>query len=1593
MKKCMTFICLLALLFQVLPGLAMADDAGLDDQAENEAIRVEAENYTSISPADIQHSSDVRAIVLNGSTEISNNDILFMYKSSATDGGIAAGGYTVSYSVMAPAAGAYSLEIVASLINREWLSPYQIKVNDGSYFDVTEANTNEVEQISVPNGILAKYELASPVLLAQGDNTISFRVQEGRQLDGDLHFYMDYLEVTPLPLGAVRVEAESYTSISPADIQHSSDVRAIVLNGSTEISNNDILFMYKSSATDGGIAAGGYTVSYSVTAPITGAYSLEIVASQLNKPWLSPYQIKVNDGSYFDVAEANTNEVEQISVPNGILAKYKLAAPVSLMQGENTIFFHVKQGRQLDGDLHFYMDYLEVAPLPWGLNGISIDAPLAVFEEGDSKHAAIRFIDGASQGHLLSYKVEDYEGNIVLQEMDIALENDQLAYDVDLSLLGRGHYTLTAEVDHNGQPISEYVSVVMNSSDRSLSSSSPFALDVAGSMLFPASSAGDYARAARLAGVNYIRDRMHWSWVASAKDVYDFSYYEDYRQAYENNGLRVLQMNHTTPAWARGTGKDLPANLLDAYNLAKTSVQHFGLQADWEFWNEPDINYTADSESADQYAAFLKATTIAARDSGVPTSVALAGLAYPPGNYTELLMQNDAAEYIDVYNYHAHRNDNDDELVPDVPSSFAAQSQFIQDYDLGEKSIYVTEAGISQKFEDSTNTLTAEQLRMQARYLTASTVQSLASGVDKHFWFVFPYYLENGLSWGSFSSRGTPYASLSAQAAMTNALGEAVYLGQLSGLPSGVNNYVFRDGIDSVVAYWSEEETAFALAAGNGTALLTDIMGREQQLISVDASYALTSTPNIHYLRIAGSFPGLTTPVYETPVAQAEALTAAERVVLTQKYPESTAAKAKAKGYLLDKTEATEIVVDVYNFNDVALSGVVYGSSYGGWVLDVPSQTVTVAPYEKATLSFLLSGSSSVAADVRAPVVFQGLFDGESTSRSVTFVASNENQAVTPSLMVPDVDDPTLWKENISTGSTSTFTSPDVGEIQFDYNFGSGDRWAYPKFKLPTGTSFAESEGLTFEVYFSDPLDDVVIRSFVYEQNGAGYFTPNNIQPTGGWQQIKMPWADFSSFGIPDDNFHLDPELIRNFSIGINSSSTTQVSFKVRNIGVYTQPNTGLYSKISALTPGDNQEVTAGTVAVSAELVQGEIPLLAQSIQVWVDGVSVARQVSGATVMAEVFMDSGIHTVKIKGFDVTGRLVSASAKVTVVADEEPNQEEEEPKNTDHSGSTNHSGSSQVPSKDGKATIPAGSSGTANLQDKVKVIVPAGASRTAIKLVISEMAAKDRPDMPQELTLVGAVYDISKDVPGNFDKQVTVRFAIDPAEADGRTLSVYYYDEAKKEWIELGGTVSDGFISVEVDHLAKFAVFRKAKSDRDEEVRFTDVAGHWAAAQIGKAVEQGIIKGYQDGTFRPEGLVTRAEFAVMIARALQLPAGGGVTAFADAGRIPIWAQDGIAKAVGAGIIRGYADQTFAPGRQISRAEMAAMIARAAGFDITAAETSFADNAAIASWARGSIAAVADAGLMNGEGKNQFAPNERATRAEAVTVILRLLAYKN
>jgi heme-binding NEAT domain protein len=170
----------------------------------------------------------------------------------------------------------------------------------------------------------------------------------------------------------------------------------------------------------------------------------------------------------------------------------------------------------------------------------------------------------------------------------------------------------------------------------------------------------------------------------------------------------------------------------------------------------------------------------------------------------------------------------------------------------------------------------------------------------------------------------------------------------------------------------------------------------------------------------------------------------------------------------------------------------------------------------------------------------------------------------------------------------------------------------------------------------------------------------------------------------------------------------------------------------------------------------------------------------------------------------------------------------------------------------------------------------------------------------------------------------------------------------------------------------------------------DIDHHWAKAFIERAVELGIVNGYEDGTFRPDGEISRAEFTVLISRALQLENKGEELNFADLDKVPDWAKSHLEKAVAAGLITSYEDHTFRPERSISRSEIAVIVARALALPLDDADTvSFADAEQIPDWAYAHVAAAAKKGIIHGRDNNIFAPNDNATRAEAVKLILSLL----
>lgn len=171
-------------------------------------------------------------------------------------------------------------------------------------------------------------------------------------------------------------------------------------------------------------------------------------------------------------------------------------------------------------------------------------------------------------------------------------------------------------------------------------------------------------------------------------------------------------------------------------------------------------------------------------------------------------------------------------------------------------------------------------------------------------------------------------------------------------------------------------------------------------------------------------------------------------------------------------------------------------------------------------------------------------------------------------------------------------------------------------------------------------------------------------------------------------------------------------------------------------------------------------------------------------------------------------------------------------------------------------------------------------------------------------------------------------------------------------------------------------------------QFNDVANHWANESIKLFAKLGVLNGYSDGSFKPDGLITRGEFSTIIVKIFALNRSTEIPVqFTD--MTNHWAKDSIDILASNQLIHGYEDGSFKPDRAMTRAEMVALMTRIIHMNAVreTGSTNFTD--ITSSWAKEQIQAAARAGIVVGESHQEFAPDRNTTRAEAITVILRSL----
>ncbi|MCL6604707.1 MAG: S-layer homology domain-containing protein [Paenibacillus sp.] len=294
---------------------------------------------------------------------------------------------------------------------------------------------------------------------------------------------------------------------------------------------------------------------------------------------------------------------------------------------------------------------------------------------------------------------------------------------------------------------------------------------------------------------------------------------------------------------------------------------------------------------------------------------------------------------------------------------------------------------------------------------------------------------------------------------------------------------------------------------------------------------------------------------------------------------------------------------------------------------------------------------------------------------------------------------------------------------------------------------------------------------------------------------------------------------------------------------------------------------------------------------------------------------------------------------------------------------------------------------------VTVTIPVSQFSTAISLTVSTLN-DNAATAVTKMKLASNVYEFKLTVDGvvttTFKRPIQFKLPLKNVPGlDKELLSV-----AKIVYGDLqfqGGKVDGDFIVEPRDTFSSYVVV-------ENKVTFNDIAGvqAWAGRQIEVVAAKGAIEGVGEGKFAPKSNVTRAEFAKMLIRALNLENNSATQSFTDVSS-SAWYAPYVAVAVEKGIITGRSASKFDPNATITRAEMATMIARALKAinpSVTSDGTAlskFSDAAKISSSLRGGVAFAATHNLVVGNA-GKFEPNKTATRAEAAVIIYRTINFK-
>ena len=155
------------------------------------------------------------------------------------------------------------------------------------------------------------------------------------------------------------------------------------------------------------------------------------------------------------------------------------------------------------------------------------------------------------------------------------------------------------------------------------------------------------------------------------------------------------------------------------------------------------------------------------------------------------------------------------------------------------------------------------------------------------------------------------------------------------------------------------------------------------------------------------------------------------------------------------------------------------------------------------------------------------------------------------------------------------------------------------------------------------------------------------------------------------------------------------------------------------------------------------------------------------------------------------------------------------------------------------------------------------------------------------------------------------------------------------------------------------------------------------------IDAGYLNGTGGGSYKPDGTMTRAQFAAILNRMLRYTEeSADITKYSDI-TAAAWYRADMAKALAAGYMSGTSADNMSPETAVTREQAFVMLARILKLDTsdTSSLSAYADADDVSDWAKGSTAALIKAGYVSGDDNKKINPKKPMTRAEGVTVLSR------